>query len=214
MITLQTDAALAYDAAIRARRSKKYYTKINFATEKSYSKAREKELKARDINIDLREILVYMTDRTSIVEEEASEEMEVEEVEEDGVTSLLSELFRGNGDVSRKKTSKKKKIVTPSTTSQYHGVYMKRFKHEDDVFVSQFCDYRLGSYYLETDAALVYDSAIRARGLEEHYNKINFDTKEEYLQARKKEMKVQSLEVDLEEALVFMKDMIAKVFKA
>ena len=90
---------------------------------------------------------------------------------------------------------------------------MKRFKQEE-VFETQFSNYRLGVYSLETDAALAYDSAIRARGLEKHYNKINFDTKEDYLQARKKEMKVQSLDVDLEDALTNITDIVAKGFKA
>ena len=207
----ETDAALAYDAAIRARRSEKYYTKINFATEKSYLKAREKELKARDINIDLREVLVYMTDRTSVVEEEASEEMEVE----DGVTKLLSDLFCGSEqelEVEEKKKKKKKKKGHGSTSS-YNGVYMRKLKN-GPAFETAFLTFRLGSYSLETDAALAYDSAIRARGLEEHYNKINFDTKEDYLQAREKEMKEQSLDVDLEESLAFMKDMVVKAFEA
>lgn len=209
---LETDAALAYDAAIRAKRSEKYYTKINFATEKSYLKAREKELTARDINIDLREILVYMTDRTSVVEEEASEEKEVEEVEEDGVTSLLSDLFRGNGNVSQKKKRKKeKKVKSSKSLSCYKGVHVQS---SGSNATAQFLNYRLGKFTLQSDAALAYDSAIRARGLEKHYNKINFDTKEEYLQARKKEMKLQSLDVDLEDALLDITDMVAKVFKA
>lgn len=90
---------------------------------------------------------------------------------------------------------------------------MKMFKQEE-VFESVFSSYRLGVYSLETDAALVYDSAIRARG-KWHYEKINFDTKEDYLQAREKEMKEQSLEVDLEEVLSFIADvMVAKGFKA
>jgi len=199
---LEVDAALAYDAAIRARSSKKYYTKINFATEKSYLKAREKESN--------REILVYMTDRTSVVEQEVSEEKEVEEVEEDGVTSLLSDLFCGNG--SQKKTSKKKKKVKSSKSlSCYKGVHVQS---SGSNATAQFLNYRLGKFTLQSDAALAYDSAIRARGLEKHYNKINFDTKEEYLQARKKEMKLQSLDVDLEDALLDITDMVAKVFKA
>ena len=91
---------------------------------------------------------------------------------------------------------------------------MKRFKQEE-VFETQFSNYRLGVYSLETDAALAYDSAIRARGLEKHYEKINFDTKEDYLQAREEEMEEQSLEVDLEMVLSFITDMVvAKGFKA
>ena len=215
---LEIDAALAYDAAIRARRSKKYYTKINFATEKSYLKAREEELKAQEATVDLRGTLVYITDMTSVVEEEAEEldvpEEEDGEVEEDEVTSLLSDLFRGNGnDERQKKTSKKKKkkVKSSKSLSCYKGVHVQS---SGSNATAQFLNYRLGNFTLQSDAALAYDSAIRARGLEKHYNKINFDTKEEYLQARKKEMKVQSLDVDLEDALSDITDVVAKVFKA
>ena len=202
---LEVDAALAYDAAIRARRSEKYYTKINFATEKSYLKAREKELKTQGVTVDLRGTLVYITDVTSVVE--ASEEVEADEV-----TSLLSDLFRGNGNVSQKKKRKKeKKVKSSKSLSCYKGVHVQS---SGSNATAQFLNYRLGKFTLQSDAALAYDSAIRARGLEKHYNKINFDTKEEYLQARKKEMKLQSLDVDLEDALLDITDMVAKVFKA
>ena len=54
------------------------------------------------------------------------------------------------------------------------------------------------------DAALAYDSAIRARELKEHYRKINFDTQEDYLEAREIEMKNRGNSVDLEETLVHL----------
>ena len=213
---VESDAALAYDSLVRVRGVEDQFEKINFDTQEDYLHAREKELENGDINNgDLEEALGQVSSFVSKVVEEASEELDVlvaKEVEADEVTSLLSGLFHGNGDESQKKTSKKKKKVTSNTP--YHGVCMKRFKQEE-VFESNFCIYRLGVYSLAADAALVYDSAIRARGLERHYEKINFDTKEDYLQAREKEMKEQSFEVDLEQVLSFIADvMVAKGFKA
>lgn len=58
---LEVDAALAYDGAIRARRLKEHYVKINFAVEQDYMSARERELKARGITVDLDETLASIS---------------------------------------------------------------------------------------------------------------------------------------------------------
>ena len=58
---LEVDAALAYDGAVRGRQVKKYYSKINFATEQDYLDAREKELETRGITVDLEETLAYIS---------------------------------------------------------------------------------------------------------------------------------------------------------
>ena len=47
------DAALVYDAAVRAQALTKHYEKINFATEKDYLEARTKELQNRDKGTDI-----------------------------------------------------------------------------------------------------------------------------------------------------------------
>ena len=58
---LEVDAALAYDGLVRASGWKDHYLKINFAAEQDYIDAREKELEARALDVELEETLAYIT---------------------------------------------------------------------------------------------------------------------------------------------------------
>lgn len=90
-----------------------------------------------------------------------------------------------------------KNTKSPTATSIYNGVYRDFSNKRSTVFDSRFLDIRLGRFILETDAALVYDSAIRAQALKKHYEKINFATEKDYLQAREEEMKNRDKGTDL-----------------
>lgn len=217
--TLETDAALAYDAAIRARGLEKHYEKINFTTQNKYLKARDVELKSLKIKgIDLAETLAFMGAYVNKVYEFAASEaaddlLEQEEPDSQGTkeSTMLYNLFYNIHGSERglvtKKTNKKK------STSNYNGVYVKRAKpNHQPIFEVQFSTVRLGYYSLEADAALAYDAAIRARGIEKHYEKINFNTQNKYLKARKIEAKKKSLEdIELGETLEYITSYVSKV---
>jgi len=47
---LKSDAALAYDSAVRKSGLERHLCKLNFASEADYMKTRDKEIKARGIN--------------------------------------------------------------------------------------------------------------------------------------------------------------------
>ena len=87
------------------------------------------------------------------------------------------------------------------STSIYNGVSTRE---RSTVFDSRFLDIRLGRFILETDAALVYDAAVRAQALKNHYEKINFATEKDYLQAREEEVKNRDKGTDLGLTLGFM----------
>ena len=217
--TLETDAALAYDAAIRARGLEKHYEKINFTTQNKYLKARDVELKSLKIKgIDLAETLAFMGAYVNKVYEFAASEaaddlLEQEEPDSPSTkeSTMLYNLFYNIHGSERglvtKKTNKKK------STSNYNGVYVKRAKpNHQPIFEVQFSTVRLGYYSLEADAALAYDAAIRARGIEKHYEKINFNTQNKYLKARKIEAKKKSLEdIELGETLEYITSYVSKV---
>ena len=217
--TLETDAALAYDAAIRARGLEKHYEKINFTTQNKYLKARDAELKSLKIKgIDLAETLAFMGAYVNKVYEFAASEAADDVIEQEEPDSpstkestMLYNLFYNMHGSERglvtKKTNKKK------STSNYNGVYVKRAKpNHQPIFEVQFSTVRLGYYSLEADAALAYDAAIRARGIEKHYEKINFNTQNKYLKARKIEAKKKSLEdIELGETLEYITSYVSKV---
>mmetsp|Transcript_23565 Transcript_23565/g.42187 ORF Transcript_23565/g.42187 Transcript_23565/m.42187 type:complete len:594 (-) Transcript_23565:209-1990(-) len=63
---LKTDAALAYDAFLRASGQKKHFIKIHFKVEQDYIDAREHELKVRGgITVDLVKTLDYITSKVN-----------------------------------------------------------------------------------------------------------------------------------------------------
>lgn len=204
---LETDAALAYDSAIRARALEEHYNKINFNTQEDYSRARKTELNNRGIIVDLEETLSHMSSYVSKVAEVAEGERGNEQVPSIE-SEMLNNLFYNIHGSQEQMVLKKKSVKSSKSLSCYNGVGKK--KKESDAS-TQFFNYRLGRYTLQSDAALAYDSAIRARGLKKHYEKINFGTKEDYLQAREKEMKEQSVEVDLGETLVHLTSYVSKV---
>jgi len=92
-------------------------------------------------------------------------------------------------------------------SSRFNGVSLKVGKKDPSrtkKYEAKFAQWRLGSYFLEADAALAYDSCVRKSGLTNHFNKINFDSEEEYMQSREAEVKEREFEkdvVDLEKTL-------------
>ena len=191
---LETDAALAYDSAIRARGLKEHYRKINFATENDYLQAREEEMKNRDKSTDLGLTLGIMIKSVKSFREQLASKLEKPPKQEESEpepsyppprvsarasrqtfvsresTNMLNSLFYNyHGSEKELKLKKRKPRLG---TSRYMGVHQDLSKTPEPLkYEVRFNKFRLGSYFLETDAALAYDSAIRARALEEHYNK-------------------------------------------
>lgn len=85
-------------------------------------------------------------------------------------------------------------------TSIFNGVSKKK-KCGKKKFEAKFSKFSLGGYLLETDAALAYDAAVKAREDEAHYFKINFATEESYLIAREEEVKARGITDDLVDTL-------------
>ena len=110
------------------------------------------------------------------------------------VSDKLKTLFSNYHSIEKVEL---KNTKSPMTTSIYNGVYRDFSNKRSTVFDSKFLDIRLGRFILETDAALVYDSAVRAQALKEHYEKINFATEQDYLEARTKELKNRDKGTDL-----------------
>lgn len=110
-----------------------------------------------------------------------------------------------------------KNIKSSGSSSSYNGLkkgstIMKG--NRVTIFYSEILSFYLGPFVLESAAALAYDSVIRARALKEHYNKINFNTKEDYLEAREKEMKNRDIpHVDLERILDLIISAVEKATK-
>ena len=226
--TLQTDAALAYDSAIRARGLKEHYRKINFDTQEDYLQAREEEMKNRGISICLEETLVGLISTVkafkdqlvskqekpkkkpfvSKVVEAAEEEPKQEKPEpsrvsprrKTRVSDKLSSLFSCHDD---EKVGLKNKSSGLSST--YNGLKKSStvvHGNRVTIFHSEIPDIHLASFILESDAALAYDAAVRAQELEDHYEKINFATEKLYMDARTKELKNRDIpHVDLEGTL-------------
>ena len=89
-----------------------------------------------------------------------------------------------------------------ASTTVYNGVCLvKRKDMTKSTYEGKFSRHRLGTYKLATDAALAYDSMIRAIGSSEHHPKINFRHQNEYLRARKEEMKAKGISIDLDDSL-------------
>jgi len=235
---LQSDAALAYDSAIRARELKEHYRKINFDTQEDYLQAREKEMKNRGINIDLEETLVHLISTVkafkdqlvlskqekpkkkpfvSKVVEAAEEEPKQEKPgpsrvsprRKTRVSDKLSSLFSCHDD---EKVGLKNK--SGGSSSAYNGLKKSSTIVKGNrvtIFHSEILSFHLASFILESDSALAYDAAIRAQALKDHYKKINFVTETDYLDARTKELKNRDIpHVDLEGTL----DLIIPAVKA
>ena len=79
-------------------------------------------------------------------------------------------------------------------------------------YETRFKGVRFGSYDLRADAALAYDYAIRAIGMDskEMHNKINFNAKKDHLDARNSEMKERCLTIDLLETLKFIETKVVE----
>ncbi|KAL7532370.1 hypothetical protein ACHAWF_004108, partial [Thalassiosira exigua] len=74
-----------------------------------------------------------------------------------------------------------------AATSRHNGVSKSRSRR---LFEAKFSKHALGSYVLESDAALAYDGFLRRTGwVAEHGAKINFVTREAYLRARERELR-------------------------
>ena len=110
---------------------------------------------------------------------------------QESTTNMLNSLFYNyhGSELEEQRTSVGGPI---KTTSIYSGVHRDMSKKDTDhpiKFLARFDNTYLGSYSLETDAALAYDAAIRARRHARHYGKVNFTTKDSYLKERAAELK-------------------------
>lgn len=126
---------------------------------------------------------------------------------QESTTNMLNSLFYNyhGSKLEEQRTSVGGPI---KTTSVYSGVHRDMSKKDTDQpikFLSRFDNTYLGSYSLETDAALAYDAAIRARRNARHYGKVNFTTKDSYLKERAAELKTFSNDVSEAQNLDQMK---------
>ena len=97
-------------------------------------------------------------------------------------------------------------------SSSFNGVCKAiRQSQTSSKYEANFSKWRLGTYTLEADAALAYDSAVRKSGLEQHFCKINFDSEADYMKTRAKEIKSRKIDagnVDLEDTLAMITDKV------
>ena len=212
LYTLEVNAALVFDISLRALVGpEKDYSKVNFATAQDYMKARKKELKIRCNTIDPKDAVAELSRvkeavskfaNTKNIEDEDSEikalvsvaNTNIEE-EDSQIKALVSEILMGD---LPKDTVLMKKTISGATSSAFHGVSKAKSAKKFEV---RFRHNYLSSYTLEVDAALVFDGAVRAHGMETHYPKINFDTVQDYMKARKKELKTRCITIDLKDAV-------------
>ena len=123
--------------------------------------------------------------------------------------------------LAKKKTPPKAKAKPPTSakvkkpkgaSSSFNGVCKAiRVSQTTSKYEANFSKWRLGTYTLEADAALAYDSAVRKSGLEQHFCKINFDSEADYMKTRAKEIKSRKIdaeEVDLEGTLAMITDKV------
>ena len=118
--------------------------------------------------------------------------------------------------LAKKKTPPKAKAKPPKkpkgASSSFNGVCKAiRVSQTTSKYEANFSKWRLGTYTLEADAALAYDSAVRKSGLEQHFCKINFDSEADYMKTRAKEIKSRKIdaeEVDLEGTLAMITDKV------
>ena len=185
--TLEVVAALVYDYSIRAHGLDKYYSKVNFATAQDYIEALEKELEMRCITIDPKDAVAELSRAKEVVSKIANTNIEDEDSK---IKALVSEMLMGD---LPKDTVFMKKTISGATSSAFHGVSKK---HNERKFVARFRHHHLNSFILEADAALSFDGAVRAYGMETYYPKINFDTMQDYMTARKKELKMRCITID------------------
>jgi len=118
---LETDAALAYDAAVRAQALKEHYEKINFAKEQDYLEARTKELQNRDKGTDLGLTLGIMIESVKSFREQLASKQEkpsarISSLSEDTKTNMVVEqedaplVVSGNPTDRQLRPKKKQKL--------------------------------------------------------------------------------------------------------
>jgi len=128
---------------------------------------------------------------------------------QESTTNMLNDLFY-NYHGSELEDQRKPVGGPVKLTSVYSGVHRDMSKKDTDhpiKFLARFDNTYMGSYSLETDAALAYDAAIRARRHARHYGKVNFTTKDSYLKERAAELKsndVSEAQKPLEQILAYI----------
>lgn len=113
---------------------------------------------------------------------------------------ILEELVFNENEEKKKKKEKAKYIP-----SQYTGVKSRR---TGSLFEARFSTNRLGSYVLESDAAVAYDGFVRKSGRKGHFSKINFASQQDYMDAREKELDVRGLDVDFYKTLAVIESRV------
>ena len=98
-------------------------------------------------------------------------------------------------------TSSAMRSRSPVLSTGYNGVTRtKSGKYE-----ARFSSCRVGCYVLAVDAALAYDAFLRSTGRKKHFLKINFKAEQDYMDARKNELKARGGgSVDLEKTLGYI----------
>lgn len=178
---LECDSALAYDEAVRYCRilevikSKGPPWTLNFALHDEYHQARSIELQARGISSNAG------LDPSALVEKVKRH-----------VDSFVANKVAGSASIGNDASNATRKGPTSRyryvSLSKQNSKYVVQMKIEGKVCYG-------GSYQLETDAAYATDQMIKQlvnnRG---HIKMPNFETIEEYHQARAKELRVRELD--------------------
>ena len=142
--------------------------KVNFASEQGYRSLREIELNATGIDVNLQETLLTIKSNVNAV----ASTVGVYAYNAPNMPNALLESLKG-------------------VSLQIHGTYRARILHDDK-------EHNLGTFELQTDAALAYDKAVRS--LKGSEWETNFTTEQDYQTLRAFELNVVDLDMDMEDS--------------
>ncbi|KAL3783792.1 hypothetical protein HJC23_000381 [Cyclotella cryptica] len=188
---LETNAAFAYDQAVKALLRENLLTKkgkksrTNFESLDEYEKARATELEVSGVD-------AHVDDHSSEVTVKAQRFIDalIGKIKAAGGTETsCSEGITANGSKGNLNETHQHEIRTNTMASKFMGVTFKNREQKYEVTISHNTKKKkiyLGQYRLESDAALAYDEAVKI--LKGNGEKTNFKSKDEYEQSRSKEV--------------------------
>ena len=190
---LETDAALAYDEAVKLMRG--FNVETNFADLEEYEKAKKDELEKTGLGND------------ASMSPAAIKAKVIEVVRK---TFPVTSIHDGS---SNKDPVKQPKAVAPKKkSSNYIGFSYLRHRNK---WMSQITHDRgkvtLGYYNLQADAALAFDEAVKQlRGLDA---KTNFSSLDDYEKAKKQELKETGLGSDAAKSSAVIKAKVIEIVR-
>jgi len=177
---LATDAALAWDQAVRLL--KRHNGLINFATGEEYKKLRAKELIENGLDVDLEITLAKI--ESSVTAIASKQNISIDKTVE------YTAYSKGIRSKRQKKRYQDSLVGTRKRGTKYQSEIGHRSK-----------SYFLGTYKLQSDAALAHDVAARAMKGPQWGGKFNFATAQAHRTSRATELKMTGLNVNLKETL-------------